>query len=314
MRILIIQTAFLGDVVLATSLLETLSKKNGTAEIDFLVRKGNQGLLEGHPLIHKLIVLDKSDKYRSLYTIIRSVRTQAYDLVINTNRYFSASIIAALSKSKDIRGYKNAIFSTFFTKTYAHDMYDRRHEIIRLHDLIEAKETKNPRLYTDHIAYPEGFTPVASYTTIAPSSVWETKRLPIEKWAQLCDKLDGTCYILGGPNDKDMADTIIQLSDNKHLINMCGKLSLLQSAKLISKAVMNYSNDSAPLHMASATNAPVTAFYLSTSSILGYTPLSENHKIIEVENLSCRPCGLHGKRACPEGHFKCAEIDVANIK
>jgi heptosyltransferase-2 len=70
---------------------------------------------------------------------------------------------------------------------------------------------------------------------------------------------------------------------------------------------MNYVNDSAPMHFASAVNAPVTAIYCSTIPAFGYGPLSDNSNIVEThEQLSCRPCGLHGYKACPQGHFKCA--------
>jgi len=87
--------------------------------------------------------------------------------------------------------------------------------------------------------------------------------------------------------------------------------SLLQSAALMKGAIMNYVNDSAPLHLASAMNAPVTAVFLSTVPQFGFTPLSDNSSVCETSlDLPCRPCGLHGKGACPEGHFKCAEIEV----
>jgi heptosyltransferase-2 len=93
---------------------------------------------------------------------------------------------------------------------------------------------------------------------------------------------------------------------------LAGKLSFLQSTALMKDATMNYVNDSAPLHFASAINAPVTAFFCSTIPAFGFTPLSTNSIIIETEEkLTCRPCGLHGKKECPLQHFKCGyEIDV----
>jgi heptosyltransferase-2 len=79
-------------------------------------------------------------------------------------------------------------------------------------------------------------------------------------------------------------------------------------------ARMNYVNDSAPMHIASAMNAPVTAVFCSTVTWFGYTPLSDTSFVIEKdEPLYCRPCTTHGRRKCPEKHFKCA-LDIKTEK
>lgn len=311
-KIAFIQTAFLGDVVLGTSVTETLRNLYPDAQIDYIVRKGNEGLLDGNPSLSNVLILDKKNKYKSLLQLIKLIRSTKYDWVINANRFFSAGVLTALSGAPKRSGYKNATFSTLFTDTYAHDMMDGRHEIIRLNELLgTTTKVHKPRLYVDHIQLPEAYTSLPGYITMAPSSVWETKKLPIKKWIQLANKTSHTVVIIGAPADRALGEQIISSSSNTNIINACGELNLLQSAKLIQSARMNYANDSAPLHMASALNAPVTGFYLSTAPILGYTPLSDISIIKEVqEDLDCRPCGLHGKRSCPKGHFKCAEIDV----
>jgi heptosyltransferase-2 len=96
---------------------------------------------------------------------------------------------------------------------------------------------------------------------------------------------------------------------------LAGKLTLLQSAALMRDSKMNYVNDSGPLHFASALNAPVTAFFCSTTPEFGFGPLSDLSEIIEVKNLACKPCGLHGHKECPQGHFNCGNlINLTNIK
>ena len=106
-----------------------------------------------------------------------------------------------------------------------------------------------------------------------------------------------------------LAEEIIQLSDRKNIYAFCGRLNFLQSAALMKKAVMNYVNDSAPMHLASAMNAPVTAIFCSTIKEFGFGPLSDHAYIFEEkQDLSCRPCGLHGYKACPKGHFQCAHL------
>jgi heptosyltransferase-2 len=132
--------------------------------------------------------------------------------------------------------------------------------------------------------------------------------LPKEQWVKLIDKINDKLivYLLGGPDDTSQCDAIKRLSKNKNVINLSGKLSFLASAALMQNAKMNYVNDSAPLHIASAMNAPVTAYFCSTTPSFGFGPLSKKSKIIEVkESLACRPCNLHGKKECPKGHFDC---------
>jgi heptosyltransferase-2 len=116
---------------------------------------------------------------------------------------------------------------------------------------------------------------------------------------------------LGGPGDISLCQFILESCNREGLIVLAGKLSYLQSAALMSAAIMNYVNDSAPMHFASAMNAPVTAVYCSTIPEFGFGPVSDISHTIEIEQpLYCRPCGLHGYSACPEKHFQCAR----NIK
>src|SRR5690606_18059010 len=97
-------------------------------------------------------------------------------------------------------------------------------------------------------------------------------------------------------------------------VNLSGELSIMQSAALMSGAAMNYTNDSGPMHFASAMDAPVTAVYCSTHPCFGFGPLSGNCRVVQVEDLYCKPCGLHGYPACPQGHFRCAhDININEL-
>ena len=151
---------------------------------------------------------------------------------------------------------------------------------------------------------------------MAPASKWFTKQWPVEKWIQLVDALADRYDIclLGGKEDIALCEDIIQKTSAKRVENLAGQLSFLASAALMARAKMNIVNDSAPLHMASAMNAPVIALFCSTISNFGFGPLSETSWILEsTHELACRPCGLHGKKACPLGHFRCAEIEIVEI-
>lgn len=313
-KILVIQTAFIGDAILATSLLEKLNVFYPKSQIDYLVRKGNDSLFKAHPFINKLYVWDKNKgKYKDLYRILKSVRAQKYDYVVNLQRFATTGLFTAFSKAKVKIGFKKNPFSFLFSQAFEHKIDNSNHEVERNQLLIENltdKTALKPKLYP----LVSDFEKVTDYKKdeficISPASVWFTKQFPVSKWIEFINKVDEkyNIYLLGGPDDKIICKNIIKTSENKKVFNLAGNLNLLQSAALMKDAKMNFSNDSAPLHLASAMNAKVTSVFCSTIPEFGFGPLSDNRKIVQVkENLECRPCGLHGKKECPEGHFNCA--------
>jgi lipopolysaccharide heptosyltransferase II len=323
LHFLIIQTSFIGDVILATSVAEKLHQKFPNEKIDFLLRKGNESLLENHPFINEVLIWNKKEnKLSNLFKVISKVRRNKYDYVINLHRFASSGLITALSGAKDKRGYDKNPLSFLFTKKVKHEIGNGKHETERYQDLIKDitdNQTARPRLYPSTSNFkpgvPSGST--LNFVTISPASVWFTKQLPKEKWIELINSLDTstTIYLLGSPLDVALGEEIKAASSHPGIINLAGKLSLLESAALMQKAQTNYVNDSAPLHIASAMNAPVTAVFCSTSPAFGFGPLSDDSRIVETKvKLECKPCGLHGYKACPFGHFKCAlTIDVKDL-
>ncbi|MFN9665855.1 MAG: glycosyltransferase family 9 protein [Bacteroidota bacterium] len=316
-KILIIQTAFIGDAVLATALQEKLHATDPTFEIHWLVRKGNETLWSGHPYVKKVWIWHKAkNKYTELYRLIRAIRKERYDKVINVQRFAATGLLTALSGAKETIGFDKNPFARFFTRQIKHIIgtdTNTLHETERNQRLIEhftEGGAVRPRLYpTDVDRQKIASLTAAPYICIAPASVWFTKQLPAEQWIQLIEQLPATyhIYLLGGPGDRKLCDQIIRSGNRTHVTNLCGVLDYLASAALQQGAVMNYVNDSAPLHFASAVNAPVTAVYCSTLPAFGFGPLSDNSHIVETKQpLACRPCGLHGKIACPLKHFNCA--------
>jgi heptosyltransferase-2 len=316
-RILVIQTAFLGDVILATPVFSELKRLFPEAKIDALVKAGNESLLESHLSLNEVLVFSKKDgKWKSLIALIRSIRKRKYDVVINLHRFGSSGIITVLSGANETRGFAKNPFSIFFTNRFSHEIGDGTHEVERnlslIHDIGAAKRVR-PSLFPT----PEDFSVVKSYqedayAVVAPASVWFTKQLPKEQWIKLINHLNSKVYLIGGPTDEQLCNEIVERLPKSDVVNLAGKLTLMQSAALISSAQRTYVNDSGPLHIASAMNAPVTAFFCSTVPEFGFGPLSDDAKIIQIEEkLACRPCGLHGHAACPKGHFKCgSEISV----
>lgn len=346
MKILLIQTAFIGDVILATSLIESIHTKYPFAKIDFLLRKGNENLLQEHPFLNEVLIWDKKNKYKSLFELIKQVRKTSYDAVLNLQRFGATGLLTAFSNSQLKAGFKKNPFSWAFTHKYEHIITTEKnspHEIERNSKVLESIAIKNnkneiskPKLYpsqSDKEKIKEFIQ--NDFICIAPTSVWFTKQFPLHKWIDFIEKLilkeennktlpqNFTIYLLGAPSDaeacqkisdeierkkKELNQNNFNFKVNHKIINLAGKLSLMQSAALMQHAKLVLANDSAPLHLASSVNAPICAVFCSTVPAFGFTPLSSTSFIVQTQKeLDCRPCGLHGFKSCPKGHFECAE-------
>jgi heptosyltransferase-2 len=308
-KVLLIQTAFIGDVILATPIIEAIHQHSSAIQIDVLVRKGNESLFENHPFINEVIVWNKKEnKYRNLFSLLQKIRKTKYSAVVNCQRFAAAGLLTVFSKATIKIGFDKNPFSAFFNYKLPHQINNGLHESARNMMLLQPLSIPGniqPKIYPPKL----NFEPARPYICLAPASVWFTKQWPAEKWVELIATFSEkhTIYLTGAPTDKALCDEIMEKSNRKNAINLCGKLNLLQSAALFKNAEMNYVNDSAPMHLCSAVNAPVTAIYCSTIPEFGFGPLSDNSHILQTkEKLSCRPCGLHGFKSCPEKHFKCA--------
>ena len=367
-QFLVIQTAFLGDAVLVTSIVEKLHAWHPDAQIDLVVRKGNEllfakgqvvgGTLERaagemadgtyvpgfheHPFLRRIFIWDKRQgKTRSLFRLIGELRKTRYDHIFNAQRFFSSGLVMLLAHGNEKVGYDKNPLSFLFSRKVKHVIPDPKemrgrapspddplHEVDRLNALIAHLTDATrplPKLYpfagarelAEHVVY-KYTEDEGRYVCIAPSSVWHTKQWPEQKWVELVRSLPPELHVfyIGAPtpNDYSLCKRIADASGRGEVV-IEELLSPLASAALMQGAAMNYVNDSAPLHIASAMNAPVTAVFCSTVPAFGFGPLRANGRIVETtEKLDCRPCGLHGYRACPEGHFRCAlGIDVRTV-
>jgi ADP-heptose:LPS heptosyltransferase len=309
MKFLIIQTAFIGDVVLSTALAESLAKQK-KVEIHYLVRNGNESLLQNNPHIKKVWVWNKQkQKILNLVQLTREIRREKFDVVVNLQRFSSSGFLTCFSGAKKKIGFSQNPWSFCYHFKKSHDMNSNFHEVERNAQLIQEwiGDIAKPRMYPSEL----DFSRISNYTEkpyvcLAPSSVWYTKQWPMEQFAALTQTLSQQfkVYILGGKGDVSLCESLVQ--GNVNIENLAGQLNFLESAALMQQAEMNFVNDSGPLHFASAMNAPVTAFFCSTIPAFGFGPLSDKRLIWESkESLTCKPCGLHGKKSCPKMHFKC---------
>jgi heptosyltransferase-2 len=317
------------------------------------VRRGNEGLLAGHPHVRQVLLWDKKHrKYAALWDLLRQIRANRYGRVVTLQRFASTGFLTAFSRAPERVGFAKNPLSRFFTRRVPHVIGDGTHEVERNLALLRSNEEsgtegrrqpkKNeelgapakpsffipdsslsaaprPRLYPSSAdeATAAAYASSGPYICLAPTSVWFTKQYPEEKWLELLAALPAglRVYLLGGPPDVAACERLAAASGRENVVNLAGKLGLLASAALMRGAAMNYVNDSAPMHLCSAVDAPVTAVFCSTVPAFGFGPLSPVSFVVQTkEPLACKPCGLHGHGACPLGHFRCAYgIEVGQL-
>ncbi len=189
-KILIIQTASIGDVILATPLLENLHRSYPDATIDLLVKKGTEFLFASHPYLGKLYVWNKSDrKLRNLYNILKEIQSERYDLVVNVQRFFLTGFLTAFSRSKQTIGFDKNPFSIFFSRRVKHrikegEYHETERNLLLIKHLVEQTENR-PVLYPSK--QDDALTSqykTHRYICVAPASLWQTKQFPADKWVE----------------------------------------------------------------------------------------------------------------------------------
>ena len=323
-KFLIIQTAFIGDVVLATPLASALKEQYPESTVHFLVRKGNESLLENNPNVDRVLIwYKKKSKIINLFRLVRRIRKQKYDAVYNLHRYMSTGILTWLSGANRKLGFDKNPLSRYYTNKIKHKIpheyqYGFVHEVQRNLQLLGkgVPAIIRPQLYPSPADYDKAASLKSSrpYFIIAPGSVWFTKQWAIEKWQELLSwlPLEADVFLMGGPDDKDLCEQLSAFHPSSR--NIAGELSFLESTALMKDAERVFVNDSAPLHFASAINAKTTAIFCSTHPKFGFGPLADERKIVRMQDGVCCSSGLHGHRKCPSGHFDCAlKIRVKDV-
>nr|WP_228003519.1 glycosyltransferase family 9 protein [Leptospira borgpetersenii] len=314
-----VQTAFLGDLILTTSFFREVKRKYRNSHLTVVVNKGTESVLEANPYIDRLIPLDKKEFKRSLwkfFCFLWSLRKERYTLCILPHFSFRSTLIGFASRAKVRIGYESAGFSFLLTKKVPRSIRGM-HEVEKLFSLLYDREEytkiqKRPELFWHEesvfrirvLMRENGLEP-GNYVLLAPSSVWETKRMPASKFRVLGERLakesGKKVVLIGSKVDIELCEEV----GAGYGINFAGKTDLPELSFLVSKAALVISNDSSPIHFASAFNIPTLAVFGATIPDFGYTPLADSFFISEIQGLYCRPCGIHGGKVCPEGHFRC---------
>jgi lipopolysaccharide heptosyltransferase II len=311
---LVVQTAFLGDVVLTTPLLAALAARHGP--VDVVTTPGAAPLLETHPAVRRVIVYDKRGKdggLRGLARLARELRAERYERAYLPHRSLRTAALAWLARIPVRIGFQDGWRSLY---TEAKPRPRSGHEIDRLLALAgEAAAT----YAVDLQPTPEDERTVAEllaaggvrgpFAALAPGSIWGSKRWPY--YGDLARRLAGVVpvVLVGGPEDAGLGEEVVEAAKDgggrRTAVNACGKLTLRQSAALIARAAVLVTNDSAPLHLATAAGTPLVAVFGPTIPEFGFGPVGPGDASLGIADLGCRPCSPHGPPRCPLGHHRC---------
>lgn len=315
MKILIIHTAFIGDIVLSTPILAKLKDLYPNSEISYLTTPQGVEILKNNPHITKIIKYDKKGNNKGIKEFFKlgmQLREEKYDLVISLHRYLRSSLLAWLTGAKVRKGYKIAAGSCFFNDKIEYK--SEKHEVERILSFVENTNKKDSDYRLEMYPGDKEINKVNSLlkidedkkiVVIAPGSKWFTKKWPLEYFNKVIEALgnkkDVIQVIIGGREEQLLN---VKLTDN--CIDLRAKTNLLELAEVIKRADVVITNDSSPIHIASAFEKPfILALFGPTIEKFGFFPWSKKSYVFQCEDLPCRPCGIHGGDKCQKGHFKC---------
>lgn len=322
--VLIWNPAFLGDAVLTLPLIQTIARAFPGADLHYVVRKGVGGVFKGQPEIKRIWEFDKRGEHRGLFGALGFGRELAHlkpDAIVSAHRSFRSGLAIRAAGAKKRVGYRQAALAPLFYTDLVDRRFDELDEIERLLLLAEPLGIK------DKVTAP-GYTPprVARETAreffenrverpvlgVHPGSTWPTKKWPARFFGEIIGRAARKGYsvlVFAGPTETSDAAAAVTAAGELppgRVHDLSGRLTLEELAAYLGFLDCYLTNDSGPMHLAWLQGTPVDAVFGPTVKGLGFFPRGEKANVHETA-LACRPCSLHGPKACPEGHHDCME-------
>lgn len=311
-KILVVQTAFLGDVIMSTTIFKGLKKIWPDATIDVVAIPETAAVLKNNPHLNQVYKFDKRKKlkkYFNLISLVFRIKRNSYDAAFSVQSSLTSSLIIYLARIKMRVGYHHQKLTTHKIQSDK-SLHIRKRVLLLLQNFTPKKLNTETEVFISASDKQKANDFIKAVTkskmiAIAPGSVWATKKWPKEHFTELIKKCkDYSIFLIGGSGDFKLNESIIKNCNHPKIVNLAGKLSILESCALIKEMDLVICNDSAPLHMANAVNTPVFAIFGPTVKKFGCYPYRENDKILEID-LDCRPCAKHGSNKCPINHHNC---------
>ena len=319
-KILVIQTSFLGDSILSLPFLQLLKSENPDASIHVISAPQSVEIFEASPVVDKVIALDKRGKHKSIFSTFRfaqEIALEKYSKLYSLHRSPRTSVLVFFSGVKETYGFDTSASAFVYKHRIHYNSND--HEVKR--NLTFTGRTFSgddwkilPEIRYSDIQRTNAESFIQNNVTgkkliaLAPGSIWETKRYPVEYYLKIlryfCSK-DYTVLLLGGMDEYSLSET---LPKDKNVLNLCGKFSLVEVHRLLKECSILICNDSALAHLGVSANIPVLMIYCSTVPDFGFYPYHKKGAYISLENIKCKPCGIHGYHTCPLKYFDCGKL------
>lgn len=326
-RVLVVQTAFLGDLVLTQPLVEELARAFAPAAVDLLVKKPFADLARSFRGVGEVIPFDKRGEERGLRGILRQrgmLRARGYDLAIAAQGSIRTGLVLASAGIARRIGFADAAAAWLFHERVPNPQgpYPERLRALGL-AAGAGPGPADPRLDVQDAARASvekrladaGIAPADAMVAINPGSVWGTKRWLPEGYGAVAAELRDRGFkvvLVGGREDAGVSAEVARHAKGA-AIDLAGATSLPELVALCARARVFVSGDSGPMHIAAAVGTPVVAIFGPTTPSLGFAPRIRAAEIVE-RSLECRPCDSHGPQVCPLGHFRCMrEIAPADV-
>ena len=324
-KILVVQTSFLGDLVLTTPLISEIRGRFPKARLSVLCTPRGKSILEGNPDVDEIITYDKRGDARGwagLWSKARELRARRFTLALSPHKSFRTALLLFLSGIPRRIGFCQSAGWFFYHQRVKRD--SSRHDVERNLSLLDplgidsSKCRRSPRIEADPRAREAvgrlfgslGINGHGIIFGVNPGSVWQTKRWTPEGYAELIvglkRKYGGHVLLFGGPEDHEIVAKILALSGDAG-VSLVGRVGLSELAAAVERCDVFITNDSAPMHVAVARGVPVVAIFCATAPSLGFYPYAANAVVVE-KKLSCRPCSSHGGRRCPLGTEDCMRL------
>jgi heptosyltransferase-2 len=346
-KIVVIQTAFLGDLLLSIPLFKQIKNIWPDSEVTLVCKKGLGEIFLRLKLCEKVVEVDKKDS-ENYQKDIQTLSNEDYDLLLCPHQSSRSAILAKKIKAKTKVGFKefwnflifnkrvqrNMLFPdalrqlsllTFFSDAVKKDLdtyLAQRPDKIQLDDLLhryKIPDTQSMGIKRRILSHPDTqkvmqkFRIIPHAVFISPGSVWNTKKWTKEGFRELATKIAllKPVVLIGSADERELCTEIAQGLQN--VTNLAGQTTLFELLALLTYASVLISNDSGSMHMASVAETPAVAIFGPTVLDLGYQPWNNMSLVVENKTLDCRPCGKHGHEKCPIGTHECMKSIGADV-
>jgi heptosyltransferase-2 len=320
-NVVILQTSFLGDSLLTLPLVSRVKEKLPGAKVSVLTLPKHAAVFQGAPGVDAVLLDDKRGADSGFMGLLRAasrLRREGFDLAVIPHRSFRSALLALLAGIPRRLGFSTSAGRFMLTDVvpFAWMTHDLDRNLALAGPLGERRAgAAHPRYVApppasaslQQLLTTRGAPEGARLAGVHPGAAWATKRWLPERFEDLCRRLRTRGYVpvlIGGPDDRALGARLALASG---AVDLTGQTSLEDLKALMGRLSLFVTNDSGPMHLAAAAGVPVVAIFGPTTRELGFFPYGEGHKVVEAP-LACRPCGLHGGRSCPEGHFLCMRL------